>query len=270
MNLNFLNNLTKNVFGKNATSKKGFTLAELMIVLAVLAVIAAVLMPSVFNSMPDENKLKFKKGYYTLKRTIDQMVNSDNYSQTKGEFGKVLAEDETACPFEGVENVTDDDCGRYFCVQFSEMLNSTATQCDVFKNSAGLNTTNFDTVDIAGTAYTDTDGNEQLSTIDSMCSGFPAADLSDVNVATQDGIYWSVPKDSFSGKASDPQGGTLTGVYSKIPSYYAVLCMDVDGPGGEDAFAFGIRRDGKVIVGARAKTWLQEGTKTSVPTPEDD
>ena len=49
-------------FNCKALQKKGFTLAELMIVLAVLAVIAAVLMPTVFNSMPDENKLKFKKG----------------------------------------------------------------------------------------------------------------------------------------------------------------------------------------------------------------
>ena len=40
----------------NKEGKKGFTLAELLIVLAVWAVIAAVLMPTVFNSMPDENK----------------------------------------------------------------------------------------------------------------------------------------------------------------------------------------------------------------------
>jgi len=67
MRLDFLN--------KNIMGKKGFTLAELMIVLAVLAVIAAVLMPTVFNSMPDENKLKFKKGYYTLKSIYKLIKN---------------------------------------------------------------------------------------------------------------------------------------------------------------------------------------------------
>jgi len=267
MKLNFLNNFLSRVLNKDG-AKKGFTLAELMIVLAVLAVIAAVLMPSVFNSMPDENKLKFKKGYYTLKRTIDQMVNSDNYSATNGEFGKVLGDDETACPFEGGGEATSDDCARYFCIQFSEMLNSTYTQCDQFMNTTGVNTTEFDVSDItSGTGAND---------LDAKCSGFPAGGLGSdagthkINVATQDGIYWSVPKESFTGNSSSNQSKNLTGVYSKIPSYYAVICMDVDGPNGEGPFAFGIRRDGKVIAGARAKQWLQEGTTTTVPTPEDD
>lgn len=269
MKLNVLNNLKEHICAAKTSGKKGFTLAELMIVLAVLAVIAAVLMPTVFNSMPDENKLKFKKGYYTLKRTIDQMVNSDNYSQTKGEFGKVLENDDTNCPFEGGGDVTSADCKRYFCIQFSEMLNSTSTQCDNFKNENGLTTDKFDTTDISG-VVTAEDGTVTASALDTACSGFPAKDLSDVNVATQDGVYWSVPSESFSGDSSSDQAKTLTGVYSKIPAYYAVLCMDVDGHGGEDAFAFGIRRDGKVIAGARAKAWLQEGTTTTVPTPEDD
>ena len=86
MKIKIFNKLSEK-FNCKALQKKGFTLAELMIVLAVLAVIAAVLMPTVFNYMPDENKLKFKKGYYTLKRTIDQMVNSDAYDSTDGNFG---------------------------------------------------------------------------------------------------------------------------------------------------------------------------------------
>ena len=155
------------------------------------------------------------------------------------------------------------------------MLNSTYTQCEQFKNTSGLITTEFDTSDITNGAV-DTDGNVQPSELDKKCTGFPAAKVTEdasthfINVATQDGIYWSVPKESFTGDSSSDQAKTLTGVYSKIPSYYAVICMDVDGPGGEDAFAFGIRRDGKVIAGARAKQWLQEGNTTTVPTPEND
>ena len=44
-------------------SKSGFTLAELMIVLAILGVVAAVLTPIVFIAAPDGKKLKFKKDY---------------------------------------------------------------------------------------------------------------------------------------------------------------------------------------------------------------
>ena len=224
-------------------------------------------MPTVFNSMPDENKLKFKKGYYTLKRTIDGMVNSDAYHGTGGHFGKVLEEGE-----EYPYKADGDDKGElYFCIQFSEMLNSVDNQCTTFKNTTGLNTVNFDTIDISGTATApDASGNVQPSQLDNLCAGFPAADKSDVNIKTQDGIYWSLPKESFSGKAGDNQVKNLEGVYASIPSYYAVICMDVDGPNGDAPFAFGIRRDGKVIAGARAKQWLQEGTTTTVPTPEED
>ena len=65
MKIEFVNKIFRR-FNGSTNQTKGFTLAELMIVLAVLAVIAAVLMPTVFNSMPDENRPKFKKGYYTL------------------------------------------------------------------------------------------------------------------------------------------------------------------------------------------------------------
>ena len=68
-------------------SKSGFTLAELMIVLAILGVVAAVLTPIVFNAAPDENKLKFKKAYYTLQRTTDAVLNSDTYPE--GDMSKV-------------------------------------------------------------------------------------------------------------------------------------------------------------------------------------
>lgn len=264
MRIDILNNF----FAKNFKKKAGFTLAELLIVLAVLAVIAAVLMPTVFDSMPDENKLKFKKGYYTLKRTIDQMVNSEFYEGNEGEFGKVLISTSDPCPFGGAAGGTagSNDCKKMFCIQFSEMLNSTYAQCERFKNESGVVTNLFDVSDI-------TRGDGGASDIDTKCQDFPGGNLSSsadthkVNVVTQDGIYWSLPLDDFSGVASSNQGGSLSGVYAGIPKYYGIICMDVDGPGGEDAFAFGIRRDGKVVAGAKAKAWLQEGNTTTVTAP---
>lgn len=244
----------------------GFTLAELMVVLAVLGVIAAVLVPAVFTSMPDENRLKFKKGYYTLKRTVDGMVNSKAYQNTEGMF----------CKDEPLANATDpasyadilaanDDGSRYFCVQFSEMLNSVQTQCDRFvytttESSADLVTKEFDASDIA-------------AALDTKCAGFPADDGTaadtKVNVITQDGIYWSLPQDTFCGTAGSKRMATVPG-YGSVPAYYSLICLDVDGPGGEAAFGFGIRRDGKVVAGARAKEWLKEGVKKIAPDEDDD
>lgn len=258
-------------FFNKKTGKKGFTLAELMIVLAVLAVIAAVLMPTVFNSMPDENRLKFKKGYYTLKRTIDAMVNSEAYHQTGGNFGAVEALNSTTeggvtttdpAPYAGDAGLgsSDPDGSRYFCAQFSEMLNSTYAQCGSFIITSGVVATNFEV-----TTFED-------GSIDNKCENFmPAGCNADgdpegcgINLKTQDGIYWSLPQETFSGKAGDPQRANVSG-YNKIPGYYAVICMDVDGPGGEAPFGFGIRRDGKVVAGEHAKEWLQEGTTNTVP-----
>jgi len=40
---------------------KGFTLAEVMIVLTVIGILAGILIPVANNSRPDENVMKFKK-----------------------------------------------------------------------------------------------------------------------------------------------------------------------------------------------------------------
>ncbi len=250
MRLNFFNKTGKR------TAKKAFTLAELMIVLAVLAVIAAVLMPTVFNSMPDENRLKFKKGYYTLKRTIDALVNSDAYQNTGGKFGEMLDSADDKPSFAGTLQ-DGDDGSIYFCVQFSEMLNSTEAQCTTFLSSLqnGVVATNFE-------ATTFQEGNRA---IDAKCEEtFLWGGDNTVNIKTQDGIYWALPKDTFSGVKGSTKMTNITN-YNTIPAYYAVICMDVDGQGGEKAFGFGIRRDGKVVAGQHAKEWLQEGTTSTLP-----
>ncbi len=237
---------------------KAFTLAELMIVLAVLAIIGAILMPTVFNSMPDENRLKFKKGYYTLKRTIDALVNSDAYQTTGGKFGELLESADDTPAFAGVLK-DGDDGSTYFCVQFSEMLNSTEAQCETFLSTlqSGVVASNFE-------ATTFSEG----GSIDSKCVDvFLQGSNTTVNVKTQDGIYWALPKDTFSGLKTSSQMKNVTN-YNTIPAYYAVICMDVDGQGGEKSFGFGIRRDGKVVAGERAKEWLQEGTTSTLPDVE--
>ena len=45
--------------------KKGFTLAEILIVLVIIGVLTMILLPVAFQSSPDEQVMKFKKGYNT-------------------------------------------------------------------------------------------------------------------------------------------------------------------------------------------------------------
>ncbi len=258
MKIKIFNKLSEK-FNCKALQKKGFTLAELMIVLAVLAVIAAVLMPTVFNSMPDENKLKFKKGYYTLKRTIDQMVNSDAYDSTEGNFGPKEGYYIGSHPY---ATTNDNDGSKKFCIEFANTLNNVEEQCTNFANTlqTGITIQNFDDATSAATS----------TAIDAKCAASSLTTA--VNVKTQDDVYWWLPLDNFAEQVSDGaspssngKAATIDG-YSNIPAYYAVVCMDVDGPNGAEApFGFGIRRDGKVIAGAHAKEWLQEGTTNVLP-----
>ena len=40
---------------------------------------------------------------------------------------------------------------------------------------------------------------------------------------------------------------------------YKYFCMDIDGINqGEDPFGYGIRVDGKIILGARAQEWIKK------------
>jgi len=56
--------------------KRAYTLAEVLIVLAVLAVISALLLPSVLTSMPNKNKVRFRKAYATLSQAVYDTVNN--------------------------------------------------------------------------------------------------------------------------------------------------------------------------------------------------
>ena len=45
---------------------------------------------------------------------------------------------------------------------------------------------------------------------------------------------------------------------------YKIMCIDVDGIGkGEDPFGYGIRADGKVLLGLRAETWSNKSIQGS-------
>lgn len=56
---------------------KAFTLAEVMITMAILGILASVLLPAVSKVRPNENKALFKKAYYVAERVVGELVNDD-------------------------------------------------------------------------------------------------------------------------------------------------------------------------------------------------
>ncbi len=56
---------------------KAFTLAELMVCLAIISIIATLLMPAINRLRPNKNKVMFKKAYYLAERIISELVNDE-------------------------------------------------------------------------------------------------------------------------------------------------------------------------------------------------
>lgn len=71
-------------------SKKAFTLAEVMITLCILGVLAAVLMPVIKDLYPDKNMVMFRKSYYLIEKVVYELVNDDSLypeSEDEDKFG---------------------------------------------------------------------------------------------------------------------------------------------------------------------------------------
>lgn len=78
--------------------KKGFTIAELLITLGIVGLLAAMTAPAVMNMMPNETKIKYMKAYNAIAVTNDEILNnSDLYYQTVYTEGSVSLLGEPTC-----------------------------------------------------------------------------------------------------------------------------------------------------------------------------
>ena len=55
--------------------KKGFTLSELMVSMAVLGILLALVIPTLVNTRPDEYKMLTKKAYYVTEQVVSSLIN---------------------------------------------------------------------------------------------------------------------------------------------------------------------------------------------------
>lgn len=58
--------------------KKGFTLAELLISLAVVGVVAALTLPGVINSMPNKEKASYLKAHNTVTNVVAELIDDSS------------------------------------------------------------------------------------------------------------------------------------------------------------------------------------------------
>lgn len=116
---------------------KAFTLAEVMITMAILGILASVLLPAVSKVRPNENKALFKKAYYVAERVVGELINDDNlYPVMEG----------TTVGLDNLDEV------QYISKKYSD----TDKFCKLF--AAKVNTIN-DTVNCVAGSATPTDSN---------------------------------------------------------------------------------------------------------------
>jgi len=225
---------------------KAFTLAEIMIVLSVIAVLTAILLPAARNAMPNENVMKFKKAHSVLNTAVRELVNSDKYF-LDGDFG--LKPDATgATP-------------AYLCNAFGDILTTKNNTC----------ADDIEWISMRPKWTTEEQKTAQLNTLDGECTAIldhydstsekfsGLMGISSFILPDETLIYisGSVIKDSTI-DYRDYLGFDARGFYA---------CIDLDGIPKEASrtdcvnecpFGYLIRADGKIFNSPRVNEWLSK------------
>ena len=123
--------------------RKAFTLTELLIALGVIGILTAVLMPIIFNLMPDQNTIMAKRAFYTAESVISDLINDqDCYPQQLARAGFDDGASYKRCDGWGEEHKDQDDAKTKFITLFTKRLD---IKRGTLNNSGGKTT--FETKD---------------------------------------------------------------------------------------------------------------------------
>lgn len=251
-----------------ASKYSAFTLAEIMITLTIIGIISAIIVPVAINSKPDENVMKFKKAHNTLYQVIQTLISSDKY-YLDGDLG-IKADGELA------EN-------SYFCNSFADIVSSKKIVCS-YNGTSQHRFVSLCTLASGGCISHYAEDNYGHATYyDRACkfSENAQTDNNDIGIKTTDNVYYfEASLEDFFGciygedcTHYDSGWTTVEGkrLYNtsmdvvkfstgiKTNRLYRPFCIDIDGINkGEDPFGYGISVKGKIIVGKRAREWLQK------------
>lgn len=126
----------------NFNKLKGFTLAELLLCLAIISVIVTLTFPMVSKVRPNKHKALFKKSYYLTERIVHDLINDPDFYPEKS--GVIGFEDTSEVKFNG-EAISGPS---KFCKLFAKNLNfvgeSSSPNCT---DSASFSNPSFTTTD---------------------------------------------------------------------------------------------------------------------------
>ena len=118
--------------------KKGFTLAETLVALAIIGVIAGIMFPAVQKARPNKEMVMLKKAYYLAGKTVSEMVNDESlYPETDDPATFGLANTE-AVQYKGATYGGEGHESTKFCGILAAKLNSTCAADGTFTTSDGM------------------------------------------------------------------------------------------------------------------------------------
>lgn len=217
-------------------TKNAFTLAEVIVTLTVLGILAAIMLPTVSQARPNKQKILFKKAYHTAERMVYELVNDEDIYPTGGvHYGL----DNVSEVQYNLVNYGSNDTGdaaevaqkSKFCKLFARKVNTISDNVNCTGNNSAFQTT-------------------------------PQSEEEDVlqnnpSFITTDGIAWYMPYSDFKGADAEHPIATEQ-IYvdvnnSKVPNcqYNAETCPN------PDRFTINIQTDGKMFVdGIKEKEYL--------------
>lgn len=228
---------------KNNTGKFAFTIAEIIIVLTLVGIIATILLPSIKSAIPDENVARFKKSHIALHNGIKELVTSDKY-YLNGDLG-VKRNGELV------------DNAGYLCQTLVDTLQAKGAICHVSEDESGiLQEVTLDAIASGVDAPCEANQREDIVLangaviyiIDSNTT-FGAVNEANERIFNNPEFYYSMFPSTFAG-------------LSNVDTTYKVICLDIDGINqGERPFGYAVRADGKIVNGKRAEEWLEKSLR---------
>ena len=241
--------------------KRGFTLAELMIVFTVIGVLTAILVPVLFAASPDQSELKAKKAYNTFTRTVENLTNGEPYDVNDGVLD--------ATPFINLDS--DAKRNNFLCNNIAELLNVKYSNC---------NNVNAGNITISASAATAADSGNQIlnfnttsnlyeyeflqQNLDNICTNYVTTNTTSFegdnfkdyySFITGDNVGWIVQKYDFSRLDSQSNGGV------DVATFFGLVCFNTGKlKSGEtdDIYAMGVNRVGKIVVGKKLQDLIDQ------------
>ncbi len=176
--------------------QKGFTMAEILITLAIIGVVAAIALPAVTSLMPDKNKIMYLKAYDSLVSTIKSLAYNKSIFPPVINTGSSNIRDISKATLANYSNVTIGDIDIEVTISDSNNVTNDKL-CKVLANTFNIL------------------GSESCSQTE-----FPDSP----SFTTQNGMKWwiTTPMARISGRSYSD------GKRSTVVEYYSFVYVDVD------------------------------------------